>query len=1242
MMAVGAKAQELKSDYVNWGLASEQFGEVLTSWAPGQKISEDDNFFISRVKPRTHFRNQKTQVRLGLDATNDKRLVAWLPVNEPGKNGLPDGVYDSEVFSMWNYVTHWGNWTAPLGRVPGAFLDVAHKNGVPVTSVASVPYGAILGGWTTCFNKLSAVAPEKAAQFLNFYGVNGLGYNSEFSTTKNLVEGLQKFHEGLVEKASVKDPLFENLWYDGTSDVGFIHFDGGLGAHNDGNFGSNGKARSSLFLNYNWNSTSLLQQSVDYAKTINRDPLLLYAGINMQGGEPKSGPRWTLLKDYPISIGLWGAHQRSMFWESRQEKGSAPEVQQRTYMLRTERWFTGGTRNPINCPEINNSLAYHADNFDFHGMSSMMSARSSLKWDLSEEPFISYFNLGNGKFMNWNGERANSLEWYNIGVQDYLPTWRWWFAKELLGREKTNVPAQSLDAEFIWDDAYVGGSCLRVFGSGEEQYLHLFKTDYALQSGDVITFRYKLVKGSADLNLALTTVGAEETAVAPNDFKVFDSKLIADEDVWLTKTFTVGESLAGKNLALVALHFENAKDMNLRIGEFSIVRGVAQKPATPVVESSKLLYFSRKGVDGKLIFNMPNDKPAGEVCYNLDVKTSMFKLYVQQENKEPLFVGLTTSWAGMFYNAPLVLDEPSARVRFGVSALSLDHKAESEIAWGEYLSTSTYDYNDDIRLDKTSIKPGEDFEMSFVDPLHESGKWELLDKAGKVVFTGEGRSVKVESLTEIGAYKLRLTAPQYDKDKKLRPVTTREFGGFVQITSKEVGALPKILTLTANEKNEAVEVKVNEKVAFAYTGREADGAGSQGVDLKEERFGVKAADLDLTGGKSFSVAFWLKINKLATGETQLFSVANKGESWPKTDWGWIWCNLQEDGRMGSFTFRGTDRSANEELRYKFEETRLPIGNWVHIAYSFDYNEDGKFRADYYVDGVKQKLTGWNRRSQGDTYQNTDPGYQPNVYNITKGQVIAVGGKAAFRNGIDGVIDNLVVWDKAITADEVALSMGDLDPAKLPENVLGLWNLEEKAGENNVFPAVGKKVGVEAGTHNFEATGNEGQGVLKWIASSYTSGTPFVKGTAFPVVTKAVWKAKKSEITGETGNATAGEALIAFKQKGDYDVTLTLVNSLGSDSKKFSVIKVDYPESIGTVEAADFRTIVVGEDVLIEFAQAGRYDVSVYNLAGQRVAHKDARIFEGGNVQLRLGQTGTYVVKVARDGKVVRTVKLLKK
>ena len=596
LCSLAANAQAYKKGYIDWGYDSRGLAKVVQDWAHSKKVTADDNFFISRVKPKTHFRNEATQVRQDLTADMDRKLIAWVPVNNDLNLALPDGIYDSEVFSMWPYVTHWGHWTAPVGRIPAGFLDAAHKNGVGVSSVASIPFGSISSEWATALAQYADLNTDDLAAFLRYYGCDGIGYNSEFSGGQTFIPSLRRMHENLVKKSRETNPLFENFWYDGTSDMGSILFDMGLGNHNDETFGDGDHIRTSLFFNYNWNSMSLLERSVEFAKKINRNPLDLYAGCNMQGNEPANN-NWPLLQDYPISIGLWGAHQKNMWWESRGEKGSDPEVQQRTYMLRTERWFTGGTRNPANCPPIISSMQYNADNFKFHGMSSFMSARSALKWNLGEEPFISYFNLGNGKFFNWNGVRQHDKEWYNIGVQDYLPTWRWWFTNKLLGRTATDVPANGLDAQFVWDDAYVGGSCLQVFGSSADEYLHLFKTEFSLQEGDVITLRYKVKKGTADMNLVLTAKGAEGEAINEGDFALLTKSQELDEDEWVEKTYKVTGALAGKDLALIALHFKNAENLDIRFGEFSIVRGTSEAPAQPELGKLTMLANNRQGVD---------------------------------------------------------------------------------------------------------------------------------------------------------------------------------------------------------------------------------------------------------------------------------------------------------------------------------------------------------------------------------------------------------------------------------------------------------------------------------------------------------------------------------------------------------------------------------------------------------------------------------------------------------------------
>lgn len=1236
---------QLQDGYITWGTSSDKFHETMQAWRPGAQVSEDDNFFISRVKPRARFRNTSTQVRQNLTVDNDKKLIAWLPWGDPGKNAIPDGVFDGEVFSLWSYVTHWGDFSAPIGRIPAALADVAHKNGVAVSGVASVPYGGISNAYQQMFTGLTAVEPARIAKYMRYYGIDGLGYNSEFSCDERLVKGIQDMHENVVKELKPTNPLVENIWYDGTDDEGFIRFDLGLGNHNDENFGDGEHVRTSLFFNYNWNNGNgyFMQSSVNKANAMGRSPLDLYAGFNIQGGEPRSGERWPLLAQHPYSIGLWGAHSQNMFWESRgQEMGSDPEMKQRAYMLRTERWFSSGTRNPANCPALSNSMNYSASNTDFHGMSSMMSARSALSWNLSEEPFISYFNLGNGKFFNWKGVRQNDREWTNVGVQDYLPTWRWWFASSLLGGTAADVPASGLDAEFVWDEAYVGGSSVRVFGTTSDEYLHLFKTEYALQEGDVITFRYKVLKGQADINLILTAVGAEATPIDESAHSLLTTDQNTDEDEWVARTFTVGSTLAGKKLALVALHFRNATDLDLRLGECSIVRGTSITPQQPQIASAKVLSYGPTGVDGKLIFNMPNTKDVGEPCYNIDVNTSWFQIYAQQEGQEPILMGVTTSWAALVWNAPIQFAAGTqARVRFGAAALSLDMTSASEIAWSDYMDAGTYTYNDDIQIDKNTIKPGESFTLSYVDPNHESGTWQITDaNTGEILYQGTGQSVTVEEgLSNMGVYNVTITGYTYAADGVTRTSTARTFPSYVQITGEGVGAVPEIYTLTANGKETDVTAKIDEVVDLAYTGRSADGSGSRGIELQEKPFGAKTSDLGIVGNKTFTVAYWIKFHKIE-GYTQFFAIVNRNGDWPLSNWGWNWSGITESGQI-EMTWRKSAQAENPPtVKYEFMDTHVPVGSWVHVAIVADFNASGAFHSDLYINGIKQTPSAV--KNNGATVSD---GYfqMGTAYTIPASDVLTIGGDSRGRSGIDGVIDNFQVWRKALTAEEVKVAMSDLDPNNLPDGLTYFWSFENEPDANHFFQSTGSGTSIPVGLHEYVATGQEGQGRLNWIVPEYGAGCPFVSGSAYPVVTLPTWKAKKGTLTAATGNDQAGTAKVSYKQGGDYEVQLTLSNSWGSDSRTFRVIRVDDEDTgINGPGASALRTYTVGDVAYIEFADAGNYSVQVCNLAGQIVATKNGQLSAGAKMRVQLGQPGTYIVSIKKDGRTVRSAKLLRR
>ena len=1227
-------AQELKSNYIQWGFASDQFPTQLQGWSKANpKINEDDNFFISRVKPKQRFRNAETQVRQNLTEANDKKLLAWLPWNVPSKNALPDGVFDSEVFSMWPYVTHWGDWNCGLGRIPAALLDAAHKNGVPVSSVAGIPYGGLSGSWSTALDRLATTDVQKVADYMNYFGYDGFGYNSEYSEyfgAGRLTKKLRDFHVNLNKAIRPTNPIYENIWYDGTNDRGRIAFDHGLNENNQTIFGEAGKEAANLFFNYNWNSHTLLQNTVDLAKDIHRDPLDIYAGVNMQGGEPRSGSRWTLLKDFPISIGLWGAHSQNMFFESRGEKGSDPETQQRTYMLRTERWFSSGSRNPVNAIAINNSLNYNADNTDFAGMSAMMTARSSMSWDLTQEPLITYFNLGNGKFFNYAGVRQNDRPWANVGVQDYLPTWRWWFASKLLGRTAADVPANGLDAEFVWDDAYMGGSTVRVFGSTPKEYLHLFKTKYALKSGDVITFRYKVKGGKADASLVFTTEDAVNTEKA---YPVLASTDETDEDKWVEKTITVDGSLNGKTLALVALKMENAADLNLYLGEFSIVRDTFAAPAQPVITKTELLHAAKNGVDGKIIFNMPNDKASGEPCYNTDVNTSLFKLWAKQEGKDPILMGVTTSWAGMYYSVPVDV-KGQGKVKFGVSAVSLDMKKESPIAWGEDHDIFTsYDYSDEIKADKSVIKPNEAFTIAYVDPRHEAGNWKIEHNGTTVASSNNTNEIKVENgLSQTGFYDLVLTG--YVTENGTRVSKEVRYANYIQITSDAVGAVPHINKLTANDSETSIEVVANSEVTMKYEGKKADGSGSRGIKTLEKPVGVKVSELGFNStsknNQAWSLAFWVKFNSFA-GNTQIVDMRDPGTGWPQNHWGTMWTSYDPSTGVYEVTLREKNPGGAKEYKQRWKVDFVP-GAWTHFVLAMDGNGTTT-KPMVYINGKAAKAHNWEYDGQSGDGLNPN-GFANNAW--WDANVLGISLGRAYASAMNATIDDVKFFDKYITAAEAERTMTSTEATEA--GLKAYWDFEADADADHYFAS---KVGSAKLAHG-ELKAGTGEGVASLVpdAPTYDAGSAFVSGN-YQVKTTAEWTAKKATIVSQNGTDMAGTAKLKYAKAGDYEVTLTLKNAHGSDTRTFQVIKVKAdPTGINGTEAADMKVYAIDRDVLFDVETPGNYLVQVFSTNGQMVASKAVSVNGAESVRLHLGAQGVYVVNVKKDGKTLRTVKFI--
>lgn len=403
------------------------------------------------------------------------------------------------------------------------------------------------------------------------------------------------------------------------------------------------------------------------------------------------------------------------------------------------------------------------------------------------------------------------------------------------------------------------------------------------------------------------------------------------------------------------------------------------------------------------------------------------------------------------------------------------------------------------------------------------------------------------------------------------------------------------------------------------------------------------------------------------------NVSNKLGGWPIGTWGWSWNYGSPEGKIKS-TFRGKESGSTadtDELFYYWPDTRLQPGAWTHIAWTIDYNNG--FRCQLWINGVLQRSTVLQKNNAGsartvtiggksvtlswdgetgddkfDVNAHTDgtniyiPGQ---TYAITSSDYLYFGGAANQGSAVDGVVDDFQVWDKAMDADDVKQSMQGFG-STLPSHLLALWDFEDDADEGNAFAARGVKAGAEA--WSYEISG-EPESYNPQIPS-YDSGCPFLTGTAYPVVTTATWKDAQSRRTvfeksaasrAASSEDEAGEANVTFASAGDHNVTLTLENSYGSSVAQYPVFKVLDPSAIDGVETdgGELRTYTVDRLLFLEFAEAGSYNVQVYNTAGMLMANSRLESAAGETARVELGTSGIYMVKVMKDGTELRTIKI---
>lgn len=1239
--------------------------ENIWNWQPGtppREVSEmDDQFYISRVRPLPRIAEADDyQAEVSKQAKPGRKMCLWTPLDDPTSSwkALPRYCFEGDNFSMWSYLNIHGNWTAPWFRVTGGLSDVAHKNGVAVGCVASIPWSASVNvsassGWGKTFGELTKknsdgtyANVERFVKILKYYGIDGVGVNSEFSSNAATMKQIQGFFAACHKEAEKIGWKFQLHWYDGTNDYGAITFDSGLGTHNKAQFGDKDNVVTDMmFSNYNTDNGTL-KKSAEYAKSMGRDPYDYYKGFDIQGRSlHASNANWNDLNDVEASVGFWGAHSQGLIHQSATDYGTSDVAIQQAYLDKQEMVFSGGNRNPANTPDILGrydvvTLANGSLKGKFHGVASYVTAKSTIQ----QVPFVTRFNLGNGLTFKNEGEVTFNHKWHNIATQDYMPTWRWWIVD---GNESAKS-ADLAQAELTWDDAYWGGSCLRLKGQTTTSRVKLFKT---------------LLKTEPSYNISLTYKMSNELDTHAKLFVALKGKLTEYKEIdipaaekfgqWTTFTTTLDKLglKSGDEIAMIGIRLDNtAKDYNMLVGELA-VRNPQQKfaPVAPKIKEIDVLRGKDKTCDFKIRY-AAKEETGGEKTYNDEVDTWYYEIWFQQKGEKEQYLTATTSWAAYVVDAPMVIDNPNVAdatrdCRFGVRAVSPDGLQKSEISWSEYQKVEYDTPSTEVAIDRQVIKPNEQFKVYYEDQFAPNAQSFRLLNAQTGAQVGEKFTNCNEfttSVAEVGVYDLEVV-----NDKG----ATEIFRGKVIISPEKTGAVPVVETVTADKQT----AETNKEIKLNYTSRDGEGKVSRGLVVKDPNMLLIPAEVTLDGGNNTSMAYsyalWVKVDNYAHDKqgTNLIQKNTISDKWPHNNWGDLWVQIRPQINAGEHDCRNNHLAnevsfntfgwtAHDNPRESMMSTGYALnpGVWNHIVVTQGSDKQQKI----YFNG--KCVAGPDYFAASDLRENSSD-YR---INTSEHANVFIGGGGVYKAGLNATIDEVQVWNKPLTDAEVVRAMQGYAANEIPEGLMGYYTFEEMDKSDSTFVNLGKAgAQYKARMVVMNDSGGENTSTASYKtvgANNEVTGYPGIDGT-LEVKTSHTWQLNGGRISSEDDKA----AVVTFARPGEYEAGVKLTNFWGESEKALeNVLVITGVDAINDVKDAAGFSVYPNpfvESVNLRFSEGGFYTINIVSAAGAVLQNNDFRADAGETVNVAVqGGKGMYIVQVLKDGKPFKALNVIKK
>lgn len=630
-------------DVLNWSPETDNYAEELRAYVPLQKRNAP--LAATQANPDLKSEAQVYNVAMGNYRSTDTAEAPW-----NGGQYYDDFSYN--LFKFWQYTDYIGAGGRPtsgfdsriakeqeryeygvIGIPIAAFTNTAHKNGVKAIAEYFIPRDPqYTEEWLYKDENGEFPYAKKMVEIAKYYGFDGYFINQEGPFDATLIP---------LFKEAIQYMRSEGLyiqWYDSIADDGNVRYLNEFadydfaGARNPTPYGTYrgnyhwiqddtlGRVADSIWLNYWWNQ-NIINNSAALAKRLGLDPFeSVFLGVEcgygkFEGATPgdglvMSGNRgelilessgspstvqyldWLLDEDGnpKLSLSLWGGdfvhEQYGKVDNLRYTNDFQWSSEERERM-----WYTSPKESAVDhTTDIDRTdvevATGEGQSIVWPGLSKYVAERSAINGSV----FATNFNTGHG-FAYWlDGKVSRDLEWSNMNLQDYMPTWQWWVDAEgtALNLDWDYGPSQKKlltngklgEFDYQQTGAYNGGSSLAAYGAleaGKAQYINLYKTDLDVTKGSKLSLTYAPVSGEAQLALGVVFKDAPAKKV------LLPLENASGEGTWRTAEVSLS-SYAGKEIAAIGVQVlseEDVENYQVNLGRLALTDGTSHTPAAP-------------------------------------------------------------------------------------------------------------------------------------------------------------------------------------------------------------------------------------------------------------------------------------------------------------------------------------------------------------------------------------------------------------------------------------------------------------------------------------------------------------------------------------------------------------------------------------------------------------------------------------------------------------------------------------